>query len=128
MRSLRVPAYLCALCTAFVVMSPPAMGHAGAASTVAWFVYDRSAGESIIGAAVSVTGTTSGRRARAGALTNNEGSFVIPEAPAGKDTLTVSYTGYSQIDTAITVGEKPRGFLRFFLVQSSYGIGEVVVT
>lgn len=97
-------------------------------STVSGFVYDKSSGETLIGATVSVTGTSQGKTITTGAFTNNNGYFVISDVPVGRDTVRVNYAGYEQSRTVITVTEKQSGILKLFLKQSSYKVGEVVVT
>jgi CarboxypepD_reg-like domain/TonB-dependent Receptor Plug Domain/TonB dependent receptor-like, beta-barrel len=93
-------------------------------STVSGFVYDKSTGETLIGANVSLFskgGTT-------GTSTNNNGYFVISDAPVGKDTISVSYIGYNSSKIIIIVGQKSLRPLKFYLSQSSINVGEVVVT
>ncbi len=96
-------------------------------STVSGFVYDKSSGETMIGATVSITGTLSGKSVTAGAFTNNNGYFVISGVPSGEDTVVVSYVGYNSIKKNIKVSGSEIGPLKFFLAQSSYKMGEVVV-
>ncbi len=96
-------------------------------STVSGFVYDKSSGESMIGATVSITGSSNGKSIAAGAFTNNNGYFVISGVPEGEDTIVVSYVGYISIKKKINVSGSEIGPLKFYLAQSSYKMGEVVV-
>lgn len=68
-------------------------------ATVGGFVYHRGSGETLIGATVAL----SGEGVMTGAFTNNNGYFVISNAPVGIDTTNVSYVGYKSTDTANTI-------------------------
>ncbi len=91
-------------------------------ATVSGFVYDKSTGETLIGATVFFVGT------RLGGTTNNNGYFVISDVPVGVDTLVVSYLGYDRFRESIRVGAVGGRLLRINLVPKAYRIGEVIVT
>lgn len=93
-------------------------------TTISGFVYDKNSGETLIGANVSL----SSNGIFTGASTNNNGYFIILNAPAGRDTVTISYIGYNSIKAIITVKKREIGPLKFYLTRSSISVGEVVVT
>ena len=91
-------------------------------ATVSGFVYDKSTGETLIGATVFFKGT------RLGSMTNNNGYFVISDVPVGEDTLVVSYLGYDRFRERISVRPVGGRLLKINLVPKAYRIGEVLVT
>lgn len=92
-----------------ILFFPFSFSQTPESGTVSGFVYDKATGETLIGATVSL----SGNGIRTGAYTNSSGYFVISEAPAGKDTINVSYIGYNPSKTVVTVGGKHSGLLKF---------------
>jgi len=97
-------------------------------STVSGFVYDKSTGETLIGATALLRGNSNGSVIHTGAFTNNNGYFVISGVPVGEDSITIYYAGYAQYSEQIKVGTSDVGPLRFYLTPSSYKVGEVIVT
>ncbi len=95
---------------------------AGPTATVSGFVYDKSNGETLIGATVYLKNT------KLGTTTNSNGYFVISGVPAGKDTLVVSYLGYDRSETAVDLAPGRSEFFKIHLVPKAYKVGEVVVT
>ena len=76
------------------LLSPqPGMAQAGK-GTVMGHVTDVNH-DALVGARVEVQGHS--------ATTDNEGQFTIPEIPAGKYTLTVSYVGFASFSTEVNV-------------------------
>ncbi len=114
------------LCIALFIA--PAFSQVKNTSTISGFVYDKSSGESLIGAAVSLAGTADGKDVHTGAFTNNNGYFVISGAPVGVDTISIYYAGYDHFKRNIKLGIHELGPLKFYLTGSSYKVGEVVVT
>lgn len=110
------------------VFISPTFAQVKKTSTISGFVYDKSSGESMIGATVYVVGASAGESSRVGAFTNNNGYFVISNAPVGKDILVVAYLGYETSKQEITVRESGTPLFKVNLVQSSYKVGEVIVT
>lgn len=92
-----------------ILYFPVSFSQNAQSATVSGFVYDKSTGETLIGATVSL----SGKGIRTGAYTNNNGYFVISEVPVGKDTINVSYIGYNPSKSIITVTENHSGLLKF---------------
>lgn len=90
--------------------------------TLKGFVYDKSTGETLIGATVFL------KNSKLGCATNDNGFFIIPNAPVGRDTLIVSYMGYEPNKREIVMDETWSKVLKIFLTPSAYRIGEVVVT
>jgi len=102
---------------------PSAYAQTNGTSAINGFVYDKKTGETLIGASVSVFA----KGIRTGAYTDNNGYFVIINLPAGRDTINISYVGYDSYKTIISAGEKRSGPLKFYLNESSYKAGEVLV-
>ncbi len=112
----------------FAVSCSSSLAQSRRTSTVSGFVYDKSTGETLIGATVSLKGELNSNVVHTGAFTNNNGYFVISGVPVGEDSITIYYAGYTQYSAKIKVGISEVGPLRFYLKQSSYKIGEVIVT
>ncbi len=108
----------------FILYIPITFSQTHETSTVSGFVYDKSTGETLIGANV----TLKGNGIMTGASTNNNGYFIILDAPTGNDTIIVSYIGYTSSKRIIKVKKNDSGLLKFYLIQSSIKVGEVVVT
>ena len=89
--------------------------------TIKGFVYDKGSGETLIGAHVFL------RNSRLGCATNNDGFFVIPNVPAGRDTLVVTYLGYDPEKQVLVLDENWSRVLKIYLIESAYRVGEVVV-
>ncbi len=70
-----------------------------AVGTISGKVTDSETGQTLPGANVLVKGTS------VGASTDLHGRFSIPNAPAGQDTLKVSYVGYDLKQVPVGVGE-----------------------
>jgi len=90
--------------------------------TIKGFVYDKATGETLIGAIVYL------KNNKLGCTTNNNGYFIIPNVPAGKDTLIVSYMGYDPDKKEIVMDETWSKTLKIFLTPSAYRINEIIVT
>ncbi len=82
-------------------------------------VTDSAAGSGLAGALVSVRGM------RLSATTLDNGSFVIPNAPAGALTLQVRAIGYRRQDVAVSAGQNT---VRVALVRDVFRIEEIVIT
>ncbi len=89
-------------------------------ATVNGFVYDKSTGESLIGASVYIGGT------QLGCNTNNNGYFVISDVPQGKQKLITSYIGYNNFEETVNV-KKGIKILKIYLSPTAYKVGEVLV-
>jgi hypothetical protein len=108
----------------FIIYLPFSYSQSTGFTTISGFVYDKSTGETLIGATVALNG----KGVKTGAYTNNNGFFVITEAPTGVDTINVSYIGYDPVKRIVKVAEEHSGLQKFYLTPSAYKIGEVVVT
>src|SRR5690606_20136413 len=84
--------------------------------TVTGRVTDASNGQPLIGAGVSVKGTSTG------AQTNVEGNFTIPNVPANA-TLVVDYLGYDRQEVAVN----GQTIMSILLGASAAALDEVVV-
>lgn len=115
----RLTAFSLLLC---VFLYVPAVAAPASPSTISGFVYDKSTGETLIGATVYLKGT------RLGGTTNSNGYFVISDVPSGKDTLVVSYLGYHRHEQALDLSRSIGRLLKISLEPKAYKVGEVVVT
>lgn len=91
-------------------------------STISGFVYDKSSGESLVGATVYLKG------AKLGGITNSDGYFVISDVPSGRDTLVVTYLGYDRYQKVVISNSGHERLLKVYLSPTAYKIGEVIVT
>lgn len=90
-------------------------------STINGFIFDKSTGESLIGANVYL------KEIELGSTTNNSGYFVIPKVPVGKYTLLISYIGYTTESKQVTVDGKQTRSLKINLTPIAYQENEIVV-
>ncbi len=104
----------------FALLTFTCFGQTKNISTVSGFVYDKSTGESLIGANVYIPGTQLGN------ITNNSGYFVISDIPGGKQKLIASYVGYNTMVKELSLNGEQQ-LLRIYLVPKAYKIGEVLV-
>ncbi len=91
--------------------------------TITGKVVDAESGEPIIGANVSITGTTKG------AATDIDGAYRIGEVQPGSHSITVSYISYTKkniTDIQVNPGEVTQ--LNVSLQPETIGLGEVTVT
>lgn len=66
------------------------------------YVRDAETGEQLPGAHVYLTDL------QAGAITNRDGYFVVPDLPPGRYDVRISYLGYQAVDTTLTTGDPAR--------------------
>lgn len=85
-------------------------------------VIDRDAGTTLPGAHVIIEGTS------IGAATNNDGEFVISNAPAGTHILVVTYIGYQRQTRAVDVVDGATIEVDFELVWEGVVGQELVIT
>jgi hypothetical protein len=88
--------------------------------TIRGFVYDKSTGESLIGASVYI------RDSQLGCSTNNNGYFVISNVPEGRQKLVISYIGFDNFEKEITPANEKQ-LLKIYLTPTAYKLGEVIV-
>lgn len=114
----RAAAPLAATLTLLILTAPLALAQTG---TLAGSVIDGETGETIIGANVSIPGTT------LGTITDLDGRYQLRLAP-GTYTVAFSYIGYdAQTVEAAVVTEGHTLSLDIVLTSTSLGLGEIVV-
>ncbi len=94
----------------------------GQSGTISGKVTDATTGESLPGASILVKGTT------IGAATDHDGTYSIPYAPAGRDSLLISYIGYHSQVKPVTVKAGETVTVNFELTSLSVQGQEVVVS
>ena len=104
----------------FTLLTFSSFGQDNNTSTVSGYIYDKSTGESLIGANVYISGTNLGN------ITNNNGYFVILDVPKGKQKLIISYIGYNNVEKILTIDGRHQ-ILKFYLVPKAYKVGEILV-
>jgi len=104
----------------FALLTLTCFGQSKKATTISGYVYDKSTGESLIGANVFISGTQLGN------ITNNNGYFVISDIPDGKQKLIVSYVGYNNDEKDLNLSGKQQ-FFKIYLTATAYKVGEVLV-
>ncbi len=87
---------------------------------IAGQIFDEN-GEQLIGATVMLQGTT------IGASTDIDGSFTINNVPEGPQVLVVSYTGYTTVEQAVSIGNN-ESLLANVTMPEGQVLDEVVVT
>src|SRR5258705_2981349 len=110
---LLTPALLLALCVR------PAAAQQG---EVTGRVTDKTAGQALAGAQVSIVGTT------LRASTGQDGRYRLVNVPAGQATVRVSYIGYATTTQPVTVSAGAPAVADFAIAQAAVGLEAVVVT
>ncbi len=95
---------------------------AASSGTMKGKVFDRDTKEALTGASVLVKGTS------IGASTDLDGGYIIHNAPAGDQTIVVSYIGYVSITMTVNVPEDQTLTRDFFLEATAVQGKTVVVT
>jgi len=90
--------------------------------TVRGRVTDAGSGRPIADVQVIVVGTSSG------ALTGQNGDYVISNAPAGQRTVRARRLGFTALDKSVTIGAGASAQLDFSLTQSATQLQQLVVT
>ncbi len=102
----------------FVAQSVLASGS----GTLKGKVYDKDTKDELPGATLLVQGTS------IGAATDIDGAYVILNAPAGDQTIVVSYVGYASVTMQVTVAEGQTVVKDFYMASQAVTTKNVVVT
>lgn len=100
----------------------PAWAVAQERGTITGTVVDQATQRPLPGAQVSVVGT------QLGTITNQQGRFLIPNVPAGEQTVRVTLIGYSRGSQTVQVAAGETVTLNFTLSQTAVELEGVVVT
>jgi TonB-dependent starch-binding outer membrane protein SusC len=65
---------------------------------------------------------------RIGALTREDGRYIVPSVPAGRQVVRATIIGYATVDRAVEVGAGETVTVNFELAQRTIGLDEIVVT
>ncbi len=84
-------------------------------------VVDKTDGEGVVGASVTVPGTS------IGTSTDLNGNYVLRNVPASASKVTVSIIGYAPVSQPVKVGEGQTATVNFSLGQTTVMASEVVV-
>jgi TonB-dependent receptor len=95
---------------------------AASSGTLKGKVYDADTKDALPGATILIKGTS------IGAATDLNGSYVIPNAPAGECTIVVSYVGYASADFKANIEEGQTAEKDFYLTAVGVTAKNVVVT
>ena len=90
--------------------------------TIIGKVTDEKTGEELIGASISLKGTTKG------AYTNKNGYYEINDVKPGKYSVVASYIGYAASSKEITISSGKTAEVNFKMGQSVVNLDEVTVT
>jgi CarboxypepD_reg-like domain len=85
-------------------------------------VFDRDTRDELPGATVIIKGTN------IGAATDINGSYTIYNAPAGSQTVTVSYVGYITYSAQVTILQDSQNPMDFYLTAQALTAKNVLVT
>ncbi len=91
-------------------------------ATLNGYVVDAETNETLIGASIFVKGT------KLGAYTNKSGYFSIRNIPAGKQTVTVSFVGYTKLEQEIEFAEGESRKTTFSMKPAAISSNEVTIT
>ncbi|HEX7573908.1 MAG TPA: TonB-dependent receptor [Bacteroidota bacterium] len=109
---------MCALLSVVMLQSAFAQG----VGTIKGTVYDRTTKDKLPGANIVVKGTS------VGTTTNLDGAFTVRNAPAGDQTIVVSYIGYVSTSTVLKIGDGETVTRDFNLSPTMIEGSEIVVT
>ena len=112
------PLILCALLSGLIVVAALSAETGG----IKGKVIDKRTGQPLIGANVTVEGTT------LGAATGSDGTFDIPKVPAGTYVLVVSYVGFEKARLNVTVSADQTAAVTAALAESTVAGQEIVIT
>ncbi|NTW54183.1 MAG: TonB-dependent receptor [Chlorobaculum sp.] len=110
-----------ALSVTFLASSLAPLTTYGADGVLKGRVTDKSDGEGVVGAAVSIAGTN------IATATDIDGNFVLRNVPPKQQKVTVSSIGYAPTTQVIAVGDGQTATLNFTLGQTTIMASEVVV-
>ena len=110
-----------ALSVTFLASSLAPLTTYGADGVLKGRVTDKSDGEGVVGAAVSIAGTN------IATATDIDGNFVLKNVPPKQQKVTVSSIGYAPTTQVIAVGDGQTATLNFTLGQTTIMASEVVV-
>jgi iron complex outermembrane receptor protein len=110
-----------ALSVTFLASSLAPLTTYGADGVLKGRVTDKSDGEGVVGAAVSIAGTN------IATATDIDGNFVLKHVPSKQQKVSVSSVGYAPTTQVITVGDGQTATLNFALGQTTIMASEVVV-
>jgi TonB-dependent receptor len=97
------------------------LGMAAQSGTISGKVTDELTGEPLPGAAVVLSGTTTGT------ATNLQGEYILHVAREGSYEIDVHYIGYKKVKEDIIISEGENAVLNFKLVQEMTQLGEIIV-
>src|SRR5437016_4582083 len=113
---------LCATLAAAAVLLGRAAPAAAQQGTITGQVTDQSSGQPLVGARVSVVGTSLVTMSRA------EGRYRIANVPPGQVTVRASFIGYAAGSQSVSVAPGDAATADLALVLTPYSLDEVVVT
>jgi len=113
---------LCATLAAAAVLLGRAAPAAAQQGTITGQVTDQTSGQPLVGARVSVVGTS------LVAISRAEGRYRIPDVPAGAAKVRATFIGYAAASQSVTVGPDETATADLALVLTPYSLDEVVVT
>ena len=100
----------------------PAAAQAAATGRIEGMVVESRSQRPLAGATVLVAGTTRG------AMTNDEGRFVLVDVPAGRHQLSARRIGFESASLTVTVTSGQTTTANFNLTETAIRLDEVVVT
>src|SRR5688572_14747651 len=109
------------LFTWLIALSPLA-AMAQQRGTITGRVTDRETTQPLVGAQVSIAGTTQG------GITNQDGRFVIPQVSAGERELRVTLLGYKSVSQPVTVTAGGTATVNFEVSETAVQIEGIVVS
>jgi TonB-linked SusC/RagA family outer membrane protein len=95
---------------------------AQATGTIRGAVQDAVTGRSLTGAQISIAGTS------LGALSNDQGQFLLLNVPAGTHTVRVLFIGYKSEEQTLEVPAGQTVTVQFLLGQTAINLDEIIVT
>jgi len=94
----------------------------GQNATIRGTIKDSKTGEPLIGATITIKGTTIGSAAE------TDGSFLIAKAPVGKQVLVVSYLGFQTLEKELNLSASEPNTINLSLQSLSQSLNDVVIT
>lgn len=106
----------------FLILIFPSLVFAQGMGLIKGKVSDLKSGESLTGATIQIKGTT------IGTITDLDGKYVLDNLKAGNYTLIVSFIGYNNMESSVTLTDGEEATLNFEMSTDLIGLNQVIVT
>ncbi|HEY9448890.1 MAG TPA: carboxypeptidase-like regulatory domain-containing protein, partial [Gemmatimonadaceae bacterium] len=118
---MRLPSYAWKIVLAIAIATIPRVAAAQGSGTIRGTVTDSASGQPIVGAQITVTGTS------LGTITANDGAYVLRSVPARAVTVRAQRIGYAPLQSDVTLAANDTATVDFTLSAIAAQLSEIVV-